>query len=259
MLKKGLFCLFCLLFLVSFISAQTYKLEISPTKDIFESGEEISFKVTLLDAQNNPLKDQVSIVIEDAEKNIKIEKSVSSNEIININTGERTSYGQGTITAEYKEEKAIGIFNININELAKFDLSKDQLTITNIGNTQYTRTVQIIIGTTTGTQYPKLAPRESISYKLVAPEGNYQIKVSDGKTTETWGNIPLSGTGQVIGAIDQTQKDRNSITGGIRPGEEDEMGIMGYMKNNKFTYVFVFMIFGAMILLAIEKRYRKKI
>lgn len=64
--------------------AQDYKLEISPTQEIFKAGENITFKVTVYDSQNNPVYDEVSIIIEDAEKRVKIEKNIPSNELIEI-------------------------------------------------------------------------------------------------------------------------------------------------------------------------------
>ncbi len=258
-MKKVLVLLFCMVFLLSFISAQNYKLEISPTKDIFEAGEKIVFKISLLDSNNNPIKDQISVAIQDSLERVDLENTYSSNEIIEIDLGPTASYGRGTITAMYKNTTATGFFEININEKAKFELNKENLIITNIGNTQYSKPVHILIGNTKGTKYPKLSLGESIKFKLVAPEGVYNIKVNDDITTETWGEIKLTGTGKVIGAIDQTSSERTPLTGGIRPDEDSDEGLLSYMKDSKFTYVFIFVIFGAMILLAIERRFKKKI
>ena len=168
------------------------------------------------------------------------------------------SYGQGTITAKYKDAEAKGFFIIEIKESAKFELEGETLTITNIGNTKYTKTVQIIIGETTGIKEPKLDVGKKVSYKLIAPEGVYSIKVTDGKTILTQDEVKLTGTGKVIGALDETPSQRTGITGGIR-AENSEENILSYFKNSKFVFVFVFVfaVLGAMILLAIERRYRK--
>lgn len=258
-MKKIPLILLGIIFLTSIVVAQTYKLEISPTKNIFEAGEPVTIRISLLDAQNNPINDQVEITIEDAEKRIKIKDSVPSNKIISIDIGNTASYGQGTITANYKGEEAKGFFDIKINELVKFDLEEDNLRITNIGNTRYTNTVQITIGETTGIKHPKLNVGESVSYKLVAPEGTYNIKVTDGKTTFTQGGVQLTGTGQVIGALDETAGTRSPVTGGVRPDKDDDIGFLSYVRNSSLIYVFVVVIFGAMILLAIERRYSKKL
>jgi len=259
-IKKSLVFLFCLIILSSLVIAQEYKISISivPEGKIFEAGENITFIVSLSDLNNKPIYDDVLVIAEDAEKKVKVEQNVQSNKPITINLGNRASYGQGTITAKYMDSEAKGFFEIDIKVLAKFELNRDTLTITNIGNTQYTKSIQIIIGETTGTKYPKLNVGEKVSYKLVAPEGVYNIKVTDGKTVLTQDEVKLTGTGKVIGVLDETSTQRSPVTGGIRP-EDSEENLLSYFKNNKFGYVFIAIILGAMILLAIEKRFRKKL
>ena len=259
MLKRTALPLFCLVILTSLVVAQNYKIEVSTLQETFEAGKNITFKVSLFDSQNNPVNDFVFVTLEDAEKNIKIEKEVPSNEIVEINLGEGVSYGQGTITASYKDAIAFDYFTIEINELANFELRGDILVVTNIGNTRYTKTIQITIGDTVGTKSPKIDIGKSVSYRLVAPDGSYNVKVTDGKTTLTQSDVRLTGTGQVIGALDQSVSQRSSITGGIRPEDESEEGLLGYIKGSTFIYIFVLVIFGAMILLVIERRFRKKI
>lgn len=258
-MKKIFVFLLCIIFSASIISASDYKIDISTAQEIFEAGEPIIFKVSLLDSDNKPVNDKVTVILEDAEKRVGIQETINSNEFVSLELSDKASYGKGSIIAQYKDLETKGFFEINIKELAKFEIENDELKITNIGNTQYTRTVQITIGETTGNKYPKLNVGEDISYKLVAPKGTYNIKISDGITTFTQGNVQLTGTGQVIGAIDRTPSKRSPVTGGIRPDKNSEEGFLSYMKNSKFTYVFIFVIFGATILLAIEKRFKKKV
>jgi len=262
MIKKALIFLTLLIFLAPLLIAEDYNLEISTSKTIFAAGENIMVKVTLLDSANNPTNDNVLIILEDAERNIKVEKQIITNEFVEIEIPAGASHGQGKITAKYQDLEVTGSFTIEISELSKFEIIEDKLIITNIGNTRYTKTIQITIGETTGIKEPKLDAGESISYRLIAPEGIYTIFVSDGnpETAITQGGVRLTGTGNVVGAIDETPAGRSGITGGIRPGEEDETNILSYMKHNgKFIYTFILVIFGAMILLAIERRYRRKV
>lgn len=257
-MKKVLIFLFCIIFLSSLVIAQEYKIDITTTQETFEAEKNITFRVALSDLNNKPIYDEVLVIVEDAEKKVKIEQNIQSNQPASINLGNKASYGQGTITAKYRDSEVKGFFVIEIKELVKFELNGDTLTITNIGNTRYTKTIQIIIGETTGIKEPKLDIGKKVSYKLVAPEGVYNIKVTDGKTILTQGEVKLSGTGKVIGALDETPSQRSPVTGGIRP-ENSEETLLSYFKDSKFVYIFVFIVLGAMILLAIEKRYRKKL
>jgi hypothetical protein len=257
-MKKIIKNMFLFIFLLSFISAQTYTLEIVPLKETYSQGEAISLKINLYDENKKLVSDEIEVILQDASKTSRVEKKIISNKIQEISLGEKASYGEGTITANYKDSTATEIFFIDINELVKFEIRDNNLLITNIGNTKYTKTVQITIGTTTGIKYPKLDPGKSVTYKLVAPEGTYSIKVSDGTTTITENNIKLTGTGQVVAAIDQTTTSRTSLTGTIAPEEDSEEALLSYMKNSKLTYTFILAIFGAMVLLAIERKYTKK-
>ena len=110
MVKKRLVFVFLSIFLISFVIAQDYKLEISTAKESFEAGENITLKISLLDSSNKPINDNVNIILEDAEKNLKIEKIIQSNKFVDINLGEDASYGQGTITALSKVPGYLLIF-----------------------------------------------------------------------------------------------------------------------------------------------------
>ncbi len=260
-MKKNVIFVFCIILLISPIMAQEYNLDISTSKDIFKAGEDIVLKVTLRDSSNDLIQDNISVKLEDAERKINLKKTIPANEFVNLEIGDHASHGQGTITAQYKDSSTTGIFTIEIKELARFDLDKDILTITNIGNTKYSKSVQINIGETTGIKQPKLFAGESVSYRLIAPEGTYNIKITDGKTTLEKENMQLSSgglTGKSIGIINERDSDQTTITGGISPDEEKEDAILNYMKNSKSIYIFVMAIFGIMILLAIERKYSKK-
>lgn len=258
---KRIFTTFALLiFLFGLVIAQSsnYKLEISTTKDIFEAGENITLKVTVFDENNKPIKDNVLITLEDAEKNIRVGTTIISNEFVEVDISEEASHGQGKITAKYQNSTTTGFFVIGIEELAKFEIEGEYLTVTNIGNTKYSKTIQITIGDTTGIKEPKLSIGESVRYRLIAPDGTYQIKVTDGKTTISQGDVQLTGTGRVIGALDERADSASGITG-ISPDEDSEGDLLNQLKRGSFIYIFVLVVFGATILLAIERRYRKKL
>jgi len=225
-------------------------------QETFEAGENITLRVSLFDSANNPVNDEVLVVLEDAEKNIKIEKTVQSNAFVEVSIEKGASYGQGTITAKYKDTEAIGYFVIEIKELVEFEIIDNNLRITNIGNTKYTKTIQITIGKTTGTKSPKIDVGKSVSYRLVAPDGVYNVKVTDGKTTLTQGGVQLTGTGNVIGALDENY-GTSGITGGIKPNEGSSFWDL-FKGKGPFIYIFVLVVFGATILLTIERMYKRK-
>ncbi len=257
-IKNELIFLIGIILLTSLIIAQNSKIEISTAKDVFEAGEKINLKISLFDADNKPISDNINVILEDAEKTKIIEKQIPSNQFVEIDLGEGATHGYWSIKAVYNDIEATGIFSIYASELAKFEIQEDKLIITNIGNTEYSKTIQIRIGDTIGIKNPELSVSESISYRLIAPEGVYNIKITDGKTTLERSDVQLTGTGKAIGAIDERISQRSGITGITSPSEKQDEELFSYFRNSSFVYVFVLVIFGAMILLAIERNYRKK-
>ena len=168
--------------------------------------------------------------------------------------------GQGTITAKYQDKEGRKIFEIEEFKRAKFEIEGEKLIITNLGNIIYDRKIEITIGQTTGIKNPILNPGEKISYRLIAPEGTYTIRISDGISTPLIvQDVKLTGTGQVVGAIDESATAASGITGGIAPEEESEGELIQSIRDSKFIYIFILVIVAATILIAIERRYRKKI
>ena len=253
MIKKSIIFPVFVILLSSFVLAESINIEF-PLGDNFKAGEKITLKVSVFDDQNNPIDGDVELILVDAEKITKIEKTVASKEIVEIDLGENAIHGFWSINAKYQNVESNEIFTVEIEELAKFEIYDDKLKITNIGNTKYSKTIQIVIGDTIGIKEPKLKVGESIEFRLIAPDGSYNIRISDGRTSIQRSNVAL--TGNIIGILDERLSDSNTLTGGIKP--EDEISL-NYLKKNKFIYVFIFVIFGATILLAIERNYRKKI
>lgn len=261
-IKKSLIFLSCIIVLSSLVIAQEYKMEMStiPEDKIFGVEETIQMKITLYDLNSNLINDEVSVIIEDI-KGTKIkEATIQSNKFEKIVMGEGIS-GEGKIIVRYKDSEITEPFFIKEKELAKFEINDGVLKITNIGNTKYNRKVYIIIGKTTGVKNPEIGIGKSVTYRLVAPKGVYKIKISDDGVSQSLeeGEVRLTGTGKAIGALDEQTSRRNPLTGGISPDKNSDQALLNYIRDSKFTYAFVLVIFGAMILLAIERRYRKKI
>ena len=254
-MKKELIIVIILLFIMPLVLAQNNKIEVSTVKENYISGENITLKVTLLDSQNNPVNAETILEIQDGEKRVNIEKTVQSNKLVEIDLGTSAPSGYWTIKAKYLDSTAIGSFMIKSNEEVKFELVGDMLTVTNIGNTRYSKTIQIVIGETIGIKDIDLDIGEKISFRLIAPEGIYNIKVTDGTNTFTRGSVSL--TGEAIGILDERLNQRTPITS-VGPENIEESSSYSIFKQNKIIYILVLAIVGATILLGIERYYKRK-
>lgn len=241
----------------SLVLAQDYKLDISMAKGTFEAGEKITLKVSLLDSSNKPISDNVNIILEDEKKTTKIEKTIPSNQFVDIDLGENAVYGFWNIKTTYNGIEATSLFSVEENQIAKFEIANDKLVITNIGNTKYSKNIQIMVGESIISKNVDLNIGDSNSLRLVAPKGNYNVKVVvDGKTTLTKTDVAL--TGNVVGALDE-RAQAPGMTTTLPTGKNSEGELSNYLKDNKFIYVFILVIFGAMILLAVERHYKQKV
>ena len=253
-MKKSLTIALLFILVLPLVLAQGEKISIETSLEKYEPGEKINVKVSLFDSENKPLNNQVNLVFEDAKKITKIEKIISSNQFIDIDLGDNIPPGDWTITATYQEAKATAQFIIEESETATFELNGDKLIITNTGNTRFVEDIKIIIGNTASDKNIDLNVGKSLTFRLIAPDGNYDIKIiRNGDTEISRSNVAL--TGNVIGILDESTSRQSGITGGLRPDEESNFSPL---KNNLFVYVFVLAVLGAMILLAIERRYKKK-
>ena len=251
--KKAITLLICIALLSTLVLAQEYKLQVSTKQENFKPGQDITFKVELYDSSTKPINQQVEVIFEDSRKN-QIEKTVYTNKFVEANLGEDALAGLWKITATYNDLESTTIFTIQENQLIEFDLQEDVLTIKNIGNSRYSKTIQIAIGDTINPKEVSLEVGQSESIRLIAPDGRYTIKITDGTTTLTRGEVYL--TGEAIGYLDQQEYKRSPITG-INP-EDPNQSAYSLIKDNKFIYIFLVVLVGATILIGIERHYRKK-
>ena len=205
----------------------------------------------------------MEVLAEDALERVSITKTVPTNSLAELYLGDGVPPGYWKITATYLSQDKMSldssaIFMIETNEIVEFEIKDNILTIINTGNVKYTKTIQIVIGDTIGAKQLDLGIGESTSFRLIAPEGVYDIKVTDGKTVISQNNVAL--TGNVIGILDNQDKSRGPLTTEVN-GETPEYGDdrpINIFKNNMIVYLFLITLFGAAILVAIERRLRAK-
>jgi len=254
MKKRVIFLFLFVIMLTSLTIAQEAKLEITPIKESYKSGENITIRISLLDSSNKPINTQISVILTDVEKRSTIKKTITSNKIESISLGKNAPSGFWEIIATYEGKEAKASLLVESNEEVKFSIEGDVLTITNVGNTFYEKEITIIIDDTIGKKNPSLDVGESASFRLIAPEGTYNIRVTDGTSSITQGGVSL--TGEVIGILDDRINKRTPITG-VGP-QELEGSSYYFVKQNPLIYTFVVVVVGAAILLGIERHYRRK-
>ena len=245
-----------LVILVALVSAQEYVLDIKIGKQIYSLEENVTYRILLFNG-NTPISDKVSITISDiAEKN-KFDLIVDPGKDLEFFINKSFSSGYWKIEANYQNKNVKRFFTVGENEEADFSIEGDMLIIRNIGNVPYTKEIKILIGSKTITQRQNIAIGDYREIRLIAPQGNYHVEVTDGIKTISQGDIYLAGTGKVIGALDEEMVKKQPVFGGVRDSEEEDLIISSGSKPY-FGVILVGAIFGIFILLCIERFVRRR-
>ena len=93
------------------------------------------------------------------------------------------------------------------------------------------------------------------TWRLMAPEGAYDIRVTDGEKVLNRQNVQLFGTGNVIGAVDEEIVGTGLL--GASPNLEDGQRDFSLSKL-PLTLVFIGAVFGLAVLLGVQRYYAKK-
>ena len=196
-MKKG--CILIILgviLLINLSSAEKLSIEIG---DSYTPGEEIKFRLTLYDDEANPIQGTINYEIQDFLREPIYRGAADSEQEIIFELPTNTERGYAAMVATYRDLEQKQLFNVNELEKAEIILQEDRLTITNIGNIPYTKSIQISIGENHQTAYVPLEVGQIKEIKLTAPPGKYNIKVSDGTEENTFEIGKIALTGDVVG------------------------------------------------------------
>lgn len=240
-----------ILFSVAIASAQEYSIDVK----INQIGNNVTYQVILL-KDSIAFQDYVQVSISDIGSKKSFNQTVTSNQDNSFLIEKDFPSGYWKIEAFYQDKSVKRFFSVSEREEADFKLEGEKVIIRNIGNVPYTKTVQILIGdkAITQKQYIDIGTYKEI--RLVAPKGKYNVQVAvDGKTELSALDIQLTGTGQVIGALDQQLIDNQPTLGSARDIKGDNIFSS---KNFSIALIFIGAVFGLFVLLLIEKVMRQK-
>ncbi len=182
------------------VNQEIKKLEIAINDQAISPGNDISFKVLLYDQANYEVPGDTTVSVKDSDEKELLKRLVKTNEEIILPIATNASSGYWKIEASSMGIKGDRLFFVEEDEKASFEIINDTLIIINIGNVIYRKAVQIAIGSDVEIKEMDLDIGESKRFRLLAPDGDYQISVTDG--AETFSQSGVSLTGNAIGVQD---------------------------------------------------------
>lgn len=219
------------------VAQQPSKIDISINKQTIIPGEELKFKVILYDQANNQISGEIEANIKDPEEEIGLNKMIQSGQEEKYKIESNFAAGYWTIEASSFDVSAKRLFYVEENEEAEFKLENSTLVIRNIGNVPYQKAVQIVIGNELEIRQMDLDVGEESKFRLVAPDGEYEVKVSDGTRELEFGKISL--TGNVIGV-------------------QDIIKAAGPLGRYPIVWIFLILVFALFVLMLFNKVVKKK-
>jgi len=257
-MKRSLILLiFSFIFFTSSIaSAQEYSIDISGLEqEEYGVGENLTFKIILLEDEIQTEK-QVDYRITDTLRKKEIIGTTTSNQKTSVKIEKDFTGGIWTITANYSEKEVKRTFLIGENPEVEFLIEDDELIIRNIGNVRYTKTVEIKIGEEINTYAQNIKAGEEKILKLVSSDGQYNIEVTDGKTSIKRENVQLFGTGNVVGAVDKNLIGYTGFAGADDLTEIEDREIS--LSKFPLSLIFIALIGILTAITLIERKLRKK-
>jgi len=219
------------------VAKQPTKIDIVIDKQSLVPGTDLTFRVILYDQSNYEIPGDIDLSIINPEEDVVFTKMLISGEQEIYEVGSNFTAGYWTIEASSLDVSAKRLFYVEEKEEAEFRMENQTLIITNVGNVPYQKAVQIVIGDELEIRQMDLDVGAESSFRLVAPDGMYEVRISDGTQSLEFGTVSL--TGNIIGVMD------------IRKAA-------GPLGRYPIVWLFLIIVCGLFILLLVNKVVKKR-
>lgn len=216
------------------------KLTLTADQDV-NPGNELSFSSVLYDQTGGTIdKDSVAYVLLDVNGKEMFNKLATTGDKNYINLESDAPYGYWNLSATAEGITQYAQSYVEKNREAVFDLVNGSLFVRNVGNVAYDKSIEVKIGNETKVLNLNLSVGSSAKFPLNAPDGTYDVAVSDGNYSQSYPGVYL--TGRAI-----------SVDGS---GGKSSFNLFA---NNWLLWVFVIAILGLFIFLSSRKIMNKNV
>ncbi len=212
-------------------------LEIVLENEVVEPGTSAKTKAVLLDQTGVNMESTAILTIESSKNKTVKRAEVATEEYLEVPIVYNEPPSTWKIYAESNELEEKKTFEISEKSDLDIEIVNKTLIVTNVGNVKYNDTIQIDIENTTLDLDVELGVDEEAKYVLTAPDGNYNIAITE-KNGESF-NQGVFLTGKVISV------------------EEASRGIAKVI-SHPISWIFMLLILCAMAFIFFRKGYNKK-
>ncbi len=212
------------------------KIDVAVDSQNLKPGNPLNFKVVMYDQSGKLISGDASFLIENSEGYSFMKSLTTIDKAESFPTEKNLSFGYYKIKAYsfglYGERE----FYVEENEEAEFKIINGTLRIKNVGNVDYNKAVQIKIADIVEIINDPLAPGQEKQYEIIAPDGKYDIAVTDGANSLSGEGLALTGNAVAVKEIGKSFLARNKI----------------------LAWVFIILVMGMFIFVTSRKALKRK-
>jgi hypothetical protein len=211
--------------IISFIATSLSDVEVNP-------GSNFTIGVEVFDQSGQVVEGTSSVKIISPNNEI-IELAIPAQDFITTDFPSNSTAGVWKVVSNFGDISEEREFEMKEFQKAEFDLDGEILSIKNVGNVKYNRTISVQIGEDELELKLKINVGEVRKFNLGAPEGEYEVLINDGESSITK-NVLLTGNAVSIESLES----------------------VGIFKNYSIVWIFLIIVLGATGTL-LFLRYRK--
>lgn len=198
----------------------------------------ITIMAFIYDKSGDEMNNTVLLKIQDNTLKTIYQKIISTNQLVTFETSSNNLPGYATVIAENGNLSAEKTFQINELKKITATIKDGKIVLTNIGNVPYFGPIEIAVGGEIFTETLNLAYGENKSFDITAPDGFYDVSVSDGN--------PILSQNSV------------SLTGNVISLRESGAKIGDYVANNPIVWIFIVGIVILFLIVSYKRHYENK-
>ena len=201
-----------------------------------EPGTNLKVKAILHDQTGEKIESNAIITVKDNDNTILEQTEKPTDEFLEFSIAYNEPPEEWTIVAVSNKLTSESTFKIKEKEEVKVELINKTITITNIGNVLYNKTVSVKIGNESLSIDVLLDVDESTKYILTAPDGEYQVEITTDEGNKITGMTTLTGKATSI--------------------KKAPTGVMSFVKY-PVVWIFIIAILGFVSFIIFKKGYKR--
>jgi hypothetical protein len=193
------------------INQKPTELDLELNKNEILPIENITLLATIFDQAEDIINNAVAIKVYDTNNKVIYEKSLNPEENVTLTFLSNQTPGGYKVEAKAFSLSSEKVFIIDNYEKVDFVLNGSILNVKNIGNVIFNKSLEVKIGEETRLFDIVLGLGKEKNLSISAPNGEYNIMISDGIGNITANNVALTGNAINIGEVKQILTWRNYV------------------------------------------------